>query len=161
MTTTVTTSSSGPFIANGITPIPFSFQSISADEIEVERAGVVVSKNTYTVVRNPDGSGTVVPKTSWGSDRVTIRSAPSFKQLSDFQRFGVFFPDMLNGPLDRMARTIIALFAEVERLRGLVEECCGEGGGDGGDGGGQFVYFPATGFWSDLEILADTALWKD
>ncbi len=163
MTTVVTTSKAGPLFANHTTPIPFTFQSLSSEELEVLRDGEVVSPSAYTVTRNTDGTGSINPKTSWGTSKVIIRSAPNFKQLTSFSRFGVFFPDQINSPLDRLARTIIALKDELAELRARIEECC-DGGGDGGEEEPPppgTLYFPATGLWNDTELFADTALWKD
>ena len=153
MTTTVTTASYGPIIANGAAPIPFTFQSLSTTEIEVVRDDEVVSPSAYILQRNTDGTGSVTPLTTWSGSRVVIRSAPTFKQPTDFSRYGVFFPDQLNGPLDRLARYILALLDRIVALEAAVA-------------GISLppitaIYFPATGFWDDTEIWSDTALWKD
>ncbi|WP_309646602.1 GDSL-type esterase/lipase family protein, partial [Phenylobacterium sp.] len=99
----------------------FTFQAISASEIEVTRAGIVVYPSTYTVALNPDGTGSVTPTTSWGSDEVYITSTPSFQQGTNFGRFGAWYPDQINPPLDRLARGSIALREEVNDLSAQVD----------------------------------------
>ncbi len=116
MTTTVTTAETGPLTANGTAPLPFTFQALSATEIDVTRNNVVVAKNTYTVALNANGTGTVTPLASWGSDTVRIYSAPNYQQDFNAQRFVPFFPDQMNAPLDRMARTLIALKREITAI---------------------------------------------
>ncbi len=107
MTTVVTTSMTFAN-ANGVAAIPFAFQSITASEVGVLRAGID-QLGTFTVALNGDGTGSVTPLASWGTDAVIVYSKPSFQQLSNFSRFGAFYPDQMNDPLDRLARTIIAL----------------------------------------------------
>jgi hypothetical protein len=107
--TTVTTTAETSATANGLTPIPFTFQALSATEVGVTRAGVVASPSTYTVTLNGDGTGTVTPLTDWGTDAVVVYSDPNYEQLADFQRFTAFYPDQFVPPLDRLARSIIAL----------------------------------------------------
>ena len=109
MTTVVITTSSGPLTANGVTAIPFTFPAISATEIAVTRNSVLVLKSTYTVTLNPDGTGSITPTSSWGSDSVVISSAPDFTQPVSFARYGAFYPDQITPPLDRLARTISSL----------------------------------------------------
>jgi len=108
MTTTVTTAQTGPLTANGVTPLPFTFQSISIAEIGVTRNGVV-QVGGYTVTRNADGTGSVTPTTSWGSDTIIIYSAPTYQQPTGFNKFGAFYPDQFNAPIDRIARSVLAL----------------------------------------------------
>jgi len=109
MTTTVTSAQTGPLTANGVTPLPFSFQAISASEISVTRNGVIVLPSTYTVTLNANGTGSITPTSSWGNDAVIITSAPNYQQPVGFNRFGAFYPDQLNPALDRLSRQIIAL----------------------------------------------------
>jgi hypothetical protein len=118
MTTTVPHAQVGPLAANGTAPIPFDFQAISSDEIEVLREGVVVSAATYTVDLNGDGTGEIIPTSSWGSDEVYIRSAPAYDQPTDFGRFAKWYPDQLNFPLDRMTRMLLALKRRMETISG-------------------------------------------
>lgn len=114
MTTTVT-SFRTTAVANGTAPIPFTFQALSADELEVYRAGVLQTKTThYTVTLNGDGTGSITPVASWGTDAVEIRSNPNLQQLTNFTRFGPMYPDQLNPPLDRLARTSIALAGQLD-----------------------------------------------
>lgn len=128
MTTTVNSYQSGPLTASGTTPLPFAFQAVNATSIEVLRNGVVVSPSTYTVALNPNGTGTVTPLATWGTDQVYIRSAPDFRQPYTFSRFTPLFPDQIVPPLDAMMRTIIG-------LRGYVDRAVANAGGvDGEDG---------------------------
>lgn len=114
MTTTVTYAQDGPLTANGTAPIPFTFQAISDEEIEVEREGLVVSPTTYQVTLSEGGTGSITPLTSWGADTVYIRSAPIYGQPTEFSKFGAFYPDRINPALDRMSRQIIALKRRVD-----------------------------------------------
>lgn len=107
MTTTVTTSSISA-VASGVTPIPFTFQALSAAEIGVSRNGVEVTTG-FTVILNGDNTGSVTPTSTWGTDAVTIFSKPDYTQATNFLRTGPFYPDQMNPPLDRLARAIIAL----------------------------------------------------
>lgn len=116
MTTTVTTAASGPMTANGVTPIPFTFQAVSGTEIEVTRNGIVASPTTYFVNLAPDGTGSITPTTSWGSDTVWIYSDPEYMQTTEFQRHGAFYPDQINNPLDRLARATLGLRGYVDRV---------------------------------------------
>jgi hypothetical protein len=109
MTTVVTTARTGPVAASGVTPIPFTFQSISETEIAVIRDGAVADPASYTISRDADGTGEITPLSDWGSDEVIIYSDPNFQQPTEYQRFGAFYPDLINSPLDRLARSIIAL----------------------------------------------------
>lgn len=109
MTTTVTTASSGPLIANGTAPIPFTFQALSSDEIRVTLNGFEVSPATYIVTLNDDGTGSITPTASWGTGEVYIYSDPDYQQNTIFARHGAWYPDLLNLPLNRLARSIIAL----------------------------------------------------
>jgi hypothetical protein len=107
MTTTSTLDRTSA-IANGTAPIPFTFQAASADEVGVIRNNIPEFA-TFTVSLNGDGTGSVTPLFSWGSDPVLIFSDPDFTQSADFQRFGPFYPDQFVPPLDRLARSIISL----------------------------------------------------
>lgn len=110
--------------ANGTTPIPFSFQAISASEVGVKLNGEDVT--SFTVQINGDGTGKVIPTVPW-SGPVVVYSKPNFKQPSDFRRYTPFYPDQFVPPLDRLARSIIA-------LKGMIDEIeVGEGGGGGSD----------------------------
>lgn len=103
-------------VASGTAPIPFNFQAVSAAEISVLRAGLVQpTVGAYTVELNGDGTGTVTPLSSWGTDAVTILSDPTFQQPDDFSRYGAFYPDQFNTPLDRLARGLIALKGRLDR----------------------------------------------
>jgi hypothetical protein len=113
MTTTVATwKTSGN--ANGVAPIPFSFQAISSAEVGVRRAGAE-QVGGFTVALNGDGTGSVTPTSSWGTDAVVIYSKPNYSQPANFTRFGAFYPDQFNPPLDRAARTELALKGAVEQ----------------------------------------------
>lgn len=109
MTTTNTAARTGPLIASGTAPLPFTFQAISASEIEVTRNDVVALPATYTVALNGDGTGTITPTSSWESDEVWITSKPNYQQQSNFERGVPVYPDALNPILDRWARTMLAL----------------------------------------------------
>jgi len=113
MTTTVTTAQTGPLTANGVAPLPFAFQAISASEVGVTRNGVT-QIGGYTVTLNADGTGSVIPSSSWNADSVFIFSAPNYQQPTAFNKFGAWYPDQINLPLDRLNRQIIALRSAVE-----------------------------------------------
>jgi hypothetical protein len=130
MTTTVDTSQSGPTIASGTANIPFTFQSISAAEIEVTRNGAVALPATYTVTRNADGTGYITPTSTWGVDEVYIYSKPNFDQTADFVRGVPVYPDLLNPILDRIVRTIIGAYGMLMRE---VADTQGAPGVDGSD----------------------------
>jgi hypothetical protein len=107
--TTVKTADRTILNANGLTPLPFDdFQAISDVEVGVLRNGVE-QLGGFDVELNGDGTGTVTPLDDWGTDEVTIFSKPSFEQPANFSRFGDFYPDQFVPPLDRLARTAIAL----------------------------------------------------
>jgi len=118
MTTTVTTDRTSA-IANGTTPIPFTFQAISASEIGVLRNDVE-QVGGFTVALNGDGTGSVTPLTSWGTDAVVIYSKPSYQQPSNFDRFAPLYPDQLNPPLDRQARVSISLAQRLAAIEGEI-----------------------------------------
>lgn len=112
MTTTATNAFTSA-VASGVSPIPFTFQAISPNEIGVLRGGVLdlVAGVDFTVILNGDNTGTVTPNVSWGTDTVVIYSKPNFDQPADFTRFGPLYPDQLVPPLDRITRALIALRA--------------------------------------------------
>lgn len=107
MTTTTTTDRTA-VTADGFTPLPFYFQAIAADQVAVLRNGITYTSG-FSVSLNGDGTGTVTPLTDWGTDPVTIYSNPNYTQPTAFSRFAKWFPDQLNLPLDRLARTLISL----------------------------------------------------
>lgn len=113
--TTVTTTDRTTAIASGSAAIPFTFQSLSAAEVGVLKNGVEQFSG-FTVARNGDGTGTIIPTGSWGSSVVIIFSKPSFQQTANFLRNVSFYPDQLNAPMDRAARTMIALKGQVDAL---------------------------------------------
>lgn len=121
MTTNVTTDWTFA-TANGTTPIPFTFQALSKEEIGVQREGEDVDPSAYTVALNGDDTGTITPLTDWGTDAVTIFSKPDFTQPATFTRFGAFFPDQFVAPLDRLARYVIHL---LWRIIGLENQALG------------------------------------
>lgn len=99
MTVSVNAVSSGPYAAAAQTTFAVTFQSISASEIEVLKDDVVQTPASYTFNRDADGTGDVVFNIAQ-TGSILIRSKPSFLQGTEFSRFGVFYPDMLNDPLD-------------------------------------------------------------
>jgi hypothetical protein len=103
MTTETINISSGPYTGTGAVDQAFSvtFQSAGETEILVYLDGVLVDAADWSFARDDDGRGTV---TATLDGEVTIVSDPSFAQETDFQRFGAFFPDDVNAPLDRAAR---------------------------------------------------------
>lgn len=122
MTTTVTSKISTTANANGTAPIPFFFQAISAEEIEVLRISTpMIFGVDYTVTLNGDSTGTINPIVSWGADPITVRSKPNFSQPALFERFAPLYPDQLNGPLDRLARTDLYLRTQITDMDVLVD----------------------------------------
>lgn len=93
--------------ANGLAPIPFKFQALSASEVAVTRSGD--PEPGFTVQLNADGTGTVTPLADWGAEAVVIYSNPNYQQTADFARFAPFYPDQLNTPLDRLMRSMLPL----------------------------------------------------
>lgn len=116
MTTTATHAISGPLTANGVAPLPFDFQSISADEIAVLRNNVLVTTG-YTVTRNGDGTGYIAPTSSWGTDSVIIYSNPTYRQSSEFERFAPLYPDAVEAALDRLSRTMLAFRRTTDQIQ--------------------------------------------
>ena len=114
MTTTVTTAYSTA-IANGTAPIPFEFQATGADEIGVLVDGVEQPSSSFTVELNGDDTGAVTPLVSWNASSIVIYSKPSLAQPAQFTRFGAFYPDQLEPPFDRLARSIIAIRSMLDR----------------------------------------------
>jgi hypothetical protein len=96
---------SGPYTGTGVAAQQFAvtFQSAGADEIEVLVNGAAVDPSLYTFTRNADGTGTVTALVGF-SGTVHITSEPDFEQETDFQRYGPYFPDDLNAPLDRQMK---------------------------------------------------------
>ena len=115
MTITITTSSSGPYIAAAQTTFAVTFQSAGVSEIEVTLAGVVQSPSLYVFTRDADGTGQVV-FTLAVTGSVEIFSKPDFSQPTAFARFGAFFPDLINTPIDRLAASAIYLKARISIL---------------------------------------------
>jgi hypothetical protein len=110
MTTTVTLYETTA-VANGVAPIPFTFQALSANELAVYRNNVLQTKDVhYSVALSGDGTGSITPLASWGTDPVIIRSNPNFQQTANFTRFGPLYPDQLNPLLDRQTRYSIWLW---------------------------------------------------
>lgn len=111
MTVSINAVSSGPYAAAAQTTFAVDFQSLSASEIEVFKDDVLVVGG-YTFNRDPDGTGDVVfgaPQTG----EILIKSKPNFYQPTEFSRFGVFYPDMINGPLDAAALRDQYLMAKI------------------------------------------------
>lgn len=100
MTIVTTATSSGPYAAVAQTTFAVTFQSASASEIIVTLNGATVTDYVFT--RDADGTGQIV-FTSAKTGTVLITSNPSFAQPTEFQRFGAFFPDLMNAPLDKAA----------------------------------------------------------
>jgi pectate lyase len=113
MTTTTTEAYTGPLVASGLAAIPFDFQAISAAEVGVLRDGV--EETDFTVTLNGDGTGSVLPNATWGADEIYIYSKPDYTQSTSFERFAPVYPDQFVPPLDRIARTLIALKSTVAR----------------------------------------------
>jgi hypothetical protein len=125
MTITVTDVSSGPYAATADDTFAVDFQSASATEIRVELDGVVVSPGAYVFTRDDDGTGEVVlndPVTG----EVIIYSEPELTQPTEFLRFGAFYPDLLNGPLDRIV-------TQIQYVRSLLDTAVGPAGDPGED----------------------------
>lgn len=115
MSIIVTTTSSGPYIATAQTTFPVTFQSAGDGEITVLLDGVVVSPALYTHNRSADGTGTVV-FTAPVSGTVLISSNPLFTQPTSFNRYGAFYPDQINSPLDHAAARILWLKSRALRV---------------------------------------------
>jgi hypothetical protein len=109
--TTTATHVTTPAVANGLTPIPFDFQGTGEAEVGVLLDGVELTYGSdFTVAMLEDGTGTVTPLSDWGAGDVVIFSNPSLQQPTRFERFGPWYPDQMNTPLDRLARSILAFF---------------------------------------------------
>lgn len=110
------TAFSGPYTANGVTTVfPFSFVAASADEVEVTLDGDIVSTMDYSVNLSADGTGAVTITPAPASGVIYIDSAPNFRQEVVFERFGPYFPDTLNKPLDRTAIRDLWLKDKIDR----------------------------------------------
>lgn len=114
MTVEITTTFSGPYVGTGAVnqSFPVTFSSTASDEISVYVNNALVDPVAYTFTRNADGRGTV-KATLLGT--VYIYSAPDFRQETEFQKFGPYFPSDLNEPLDRAARRDIYLKSYTDR----------------------------------------------
>lgn len=115
MTFTTLTTSSGPYTAVAQTTFAVTFFSTGASEIEVTLDGVVVSPNLYVFTRDDDGTGEVVFTTAV-TGTVVIYSKPVFSQPTSFSRFGAFYPDQFNLPLDKAAARDLYLKSRVDLL---------------------------------------------
>lgn len=102
MTIVSTSTSSGPYAATADTTFAVTSYTVSEDEIEITLDGAIVSPTLYTFTRDTDGTGEVV-FASAVTGEVIIYSKPAFDQPDEFQRFGAFFPDMINDKLDKAA----------------------------------------------------------
>lgn len=100
MTIVTTTTSSGPYTAAAQTTFAVTFQSAGDGEIEVTLAGVVQASSLYAFTRAADGTGSVVFVAAVTGE-VLIYSKPNFDQPASFSRFGAFYPDQINSPLDK------------------------------------------------------------
>jgi hypothetical protein len=154
MSTTVTTTRN-VLNANGVTPLPFTFQALSEDEVGVRRNGAEVTIG-FTVELTGAGTGTVTPTSSWGTDEIELYSKPSYQNPHAFQRFTPFYPDMLNAPLDRLTRAILALKTGVNFLLSLPRDLV--------DFAGMYVAIdadgnaiPAAGTGADAALRVDMA----
>lgn len=106
---------SGPYVATGAAQqFPFTFNAASRDEIQVTADGITVDPTTYSVTLNSDGTGAVNATLPAGVE-VFVESNPDFSQTAQFARFAPYFPDALNGPLDRSAIRDIALRDRLDR----------------------------------------------
>src|SRR5262245_50482038 len=108
MSTTATHTWVGPLTGNGTNPLPFDFQAISDTQVGVYKDGVEIFTG-FTVALNPDGTGTVTPTSSWTGAQVFIFSKPDWQNQTNFTRFGAWYPDQLNPPIDKLAREMLTL----------------------------------------------------
>jgi hypothetical protein len=141
---------SGPYFTNGaVTSFPFSFHAASEDELYVELNGVEVASELVSVSLADDGTGSVniVPALPNGGT-MFIRSRPNFRQESAFQRFGPFYPDRVNPPLDRAAIRDIYLNGRIEALTQIV--------GDGTPLPGDTI---DDGLWNPADPIIDDGAW--
>ena len=120
MTTTVTTASSGPLIASGTTPIPFTFQAVSADEVEVTLNGGVVDRQTYTVSLNDDGTGSVASR-----QEVAERRADRERGLAEEQGQGKQGGDRAGEGGQKRAATHRAIEARARASRSTASTVAG------------------------------------
>lgn len=106
---------SGPYTGTGAADQEFAvtFQSAGTDEIAVYLDGELVDTSDWSFDRDADGRGTVVATLT---GEVYIFSEPAFTQEVSFQRFGPFFPDDVNPPLDRAAARDQWLKYRLDRL---------------------------------------------
>lgn len=144
---------SGPFTANGVTTVfPFDFQTASADEVSVQIDGLTFVGD-FNVTLADDGTGFVTISPALESGQIYIVSDPLFTQETSFQRYGPFYPDQMNLPLDRAAIRDIRLRQDVERsirlpvgesLAILPPASSRAGGALGFDVNGGVVVYPAV-----------------
>lgn len=127
MTITVTTTSSGPYAAVGDDTFAVTFQSASETEIRVTLDDVDISPGAYVFTRDEDGTGEVVLDDAVTGE-VMIYSEPELTQPTEFLRYGAWYPDLMNGPLDRVVAQILYIHSLVA---GVVVGAPGEDGDDG------------------------------
>jgi hypothetical protein len=114
MTVSSTNRAAGPFLGNGVvTVFPFDFKTDNASELTVTRrnaAGTEIVEApgvNYTVSLNadqqnsPGGTVTRTPALPTG-ETLTISSQLAFTQGVDLVNLGGFFPDIIEGALDRV-----------------------------------------------------------
>lgn len=132
---------SGPFTANGVTTVfPFDFHAASVDEVSAIVDGEPIDAEDYDVTLADDGTGSITISPALAEGEIYIASAPNFRQETSFQRFGPFYPDRVNPPLDRAAIRDIWLKEQLSRTPQIPL-----GGGSGV--AGQFLRVNLDGTW--------------
>lgn len=111
------TAHTGPLYGDGSnTSFPFDFIAASADEVAAYVDGLQLASSAFSVALQDDGTGTVTTVSAPANGaEVYLASDPSFQETVQFERYGPYFPDQINPPLDRAAIRSIYLRGVAQR----------------------------------------------
>lgn len=111
------TAQTGPLYGDGSnTAFPFDFIAASVDEVAVYVDGLRLASGAYSVTLQGDGTGTVNTTTAPAAGaEIYLASDPLFTETVQFDRYGPYFPDQINPPLDRAAIRSIYLRGVAQR----------------------------------------------
>jgi hypothetical protein len=159
MTVSVDTSTSGPFVGNGVTvAFPYTFKAKADEQVRVIADGLTVSDTLYTVTRNVnDNGGTVTFAAAPTADEIMIQMVPDFAQDISFTNAGPFLASSHDDALDAAAMRSIYLKDRVDALApsGLLSVASRAGYYPSWDAEGNPVFSSGTG--SDAGLRTDLA----
>lgn len=122
MTVSAPNTTSGPFVADGVTTsFPFTFKAQEGADVRVavvDDNGVEVSAYSeadYSVSVEDDMGGTVLFETPPSGVNILLSLDPSFTQEIAFPNYGAWEPEAVEGGLDRSAMRDLALKDGVDR----------------------------------------------